>query len=207
MNQLKGEAQGSTEDTALKLVYQERKLGKLSDKVGNLKGSLAATNSTIGMMSQDLANKNGQILDSETKIRFQNAINRVRTSFSENEASVYQQGEKLIIRIKDISFKSGSATIPTNSMALLSKINSIVTDLNPREVMIEGHTDATGPRDNNMMLSNKRAKAVKEYLTSLDASYRIDSRGFGESKPIANNQTKQGRFLNRRVDIVVDANQ
>ncbi|MDA9189674.1 OmpA family protein [bacterium] len=207
MNQLNGEAKGSSESIALKLVYQGRKLGRLSDKVGSLQGSLVTRNSKIGLMSQELADKKSQILSSKNKIRFQNAMNQVRTSFSENEASVYQQGEKLIIRLKEISFKPGSATIPTNSMTLLSKVNSIVAELNPREVMIEGHTDSTGPQDSNMLLSNKRAKAVKQYFSSLDASYRIDARGFGESKPIANNQTKQGRFLNRRVDIVVKADQ
>jgi len=207
MNKLKGEAKGSSEDTALKLVYQERKLGKLSDKVGNLQSSLASTSSRMGIMSQSLADKDEKILSSKNKIQLQKEMDQIRTSFSENEADVYQQGEKLIIRIKEISFKPGAAEIPSNAMALLSKINTIVSELNPKEVIIEGHTDSTGPEDYNMMLSDKRAKAVKQYFSSLDAKYRMDARGFGDSKPIANNQTKEGRSLNRRVDIVIEVEQ
>jgi OOP family OmpA-OmpF porin len=205
ISKLIGEAKGSSEATALKLVYQDRKLGKLSKKVGRLKGSLQNSNYRIGLINNSLDWKNDMLLNSRNKIRFQNAMDQVRKSFSENEASVYQQGDKLIIRIKEIGFKSGSAAIPTDAMDLLAKINWIIKELNPEEVMVEGHTDATGPRDKNMMLSSKRALAVKEYLSTLDVDYLIDSRGFGESKPIANNQSKNGRLLNRRVDIVVRA--
>jgi len=93
--------------------------------------------------------------------------------------------------------------VPSKSMMLLSKVNSIITKLNPTQVQIEGHTDSSGPEANNLLLSTNRAKAVKNYLRSLKAPYNLDARGFGESKPIANNQTKSGRALNRRVDIVV----
>ena len=88
-------------------------------------------------------------------------------------------------------------------MSLLSKVNSIITGLHPKEVVIQGHTDSTGYASRNMMLSNKRAQSVKKYLSSLDAKYLTDARGYGESMPIANNQTQMGSILNRRVDIVI----
>ncbi len=207
MLKLTKEAKGSTESTALSLVYQERQLGKLSDEVNVLQSSLSETSAEVDEMSDELADKEGQLANTQSKLRFQELMNEVRKSFNEEEANVYQQGDNLIIRLKKIAFKSGSATIPANSMSLLSKVNSVIIKLKPEEIEIEGHTDSAGPESINMMLSNKRAEAVKKYLSSLNAPYKVDARGYGESKPIANNQTKIGRALNRRVDIIVKANQ
>lgn len=92
-------------------------------------------------------------------------------------------------------------------MSLLSKVNSIITGLHLKEVVIQGYTDSTGYASRNMMFSNKLAQSVKKYLSSLDAKYLMDARGYGESIPIANNQTQMGRILNRRVDIVIKGDQ
>jgi OOP family OmpA-OmpF porin len=203
MNKLTNDAKGSSEKTALKLVYQERKLGRLSDNITFLQSSLSRSSDQIGVMNEDIKEKDNQIASSKSKLNLQIAIDKVRNSFNEDEANVYQQGNNLIIRLRKINFASGSANIPVNSMSLLSKVNSIITGLHPKEVVIQGHTDSTGYASRNMMLSNKRAQSVKKYLSSLDAKYLMDARGYGESMPIANNQTQMGRILNRRVDIVV----
>lgn len=205
MMKLQGEAKGSSENVALKLVNQERKLGKLSDKVQILKGSLGESQVALGAASQSILSKNAEIMSAKSRIKFQRAMNQVRKSFNEDEASVYQQGKELIIRLKKINFVSGRATIPTDAMTLLSKVSAIVTEVEPREIVIQGHTDSMGKESYNMALSGKRADAVKTYFSSLNVGYVVAARGFGESKPIANNQTKNGRSLNRRVDIVVKA--
>ena len=70
---------------------------------------------------------------------------------------------------------------------------------------IEGNTDSYGNDKKNMALSQKRVAAENQYIlanTSLDAS-RIESVGYGESKPIASNETKEGRAKNRRIDVVI----
>jgi outer membrane protein OmpA-like peptidoglycan-associated protein len=203
MKMLKGEAKGSSEAVALKLVYQERKLGKLSSKVETLEGSLGESQTALGAASKDLLDKNAKIMSAESKVRLQNAMNEVRESFNEDEAAVYQQGMKLIIRLKKINFASGDSKIPNGSMDLLSKVSKIVTDVKPEEVVVEGHSDSMGKDDYNLTLSDKRAAAVKEYFASKDVKYKINARGYGEAKPIANNETSGGRALNRRVDIVV----
>jgi OOP family OmpA-OmpF porin len=171
--------------------------------VNDLEGTLTAKNSKMGDMSRELESDKKQILSDGNRIRFQNAMEKVGQSFSEDEASVYQQGEQLIIRLKKISFESGSARIPERSISLLSKVNSIVEELNPTEVVVEGHTDSTGKRKSNLALSKNRALAVKKYLASLSPKYLVGAHGFGESKPIANNETRDGRSLNRRVDLVI----
>jgi outer membrane protein OmpA-like peptidoglycan-associated protein len=73
------------------------------------------------------------------------------------------------------------------------------------KISIEGYTDSFGGDAQNLILSQKRADAVTEYLlanTSLDKAM-IDSKGFGETNPIANNETKEGRAKNRRIDLII----
>ena len=73
----------------------------------------------------------------------------------------------------------------------------------PKPVVV-GHTDSTGSAAYNQQLSEKRAEAVKSYLTDKDVqSDRITTQGAGESQPIANNKTKEGRAQNRRVEIEI----
>lgn len=72
------------------------------------------------------------------------------------------------------------------------------------KLLIEGHTDNTGSAEINQSLSEKRAEAVKAYLVStfgIDAS-RLEAKGFGASKPVASNDTPEGRQQNRRVELV-----
>ena len=73
------------------------------------------------------------------------------------------------------------------------------------EMVIEGHTDAQGDENMNQSLSDKRAEAVRVYLLAnmgIDAE-RLVARGYGESRPIANNESEAGRAKNRRIDVVV----
>jgi outer membrane protein OmpA-like peptidoglycan-associated protein len=69
------------------------------------------------------------------------------------------------------------------------------------KVEIDGHTDSTGTAAYNMMLSEKRAKAVKEFMVTrgIDPK-RLTTKGFGITKPAASNDTKEGRAKNRRVE-------
>ncbi len=205
MNKLMGEAEGSPEKVALTLVYQERKLGKLSETVGNLQGNLAKTQSDLEATSKDLAEQRTEALSAQAQVRYQKAMDAVRKNFDDNEAEVYQQGDRLILRLKKLNFKTGSATIPTGSMDLLSKVEGIIKDIQPEKVQIQGHTDSTGSEKVNEKLSDARAKAVAKYLSSKGSDYDINSKGYGASQPLANNDTAKGRTLNRRVDIVIDA--
>lgn len=183
MDKLTGPAKGSSEEVALTLVKQ-------SDVINAQGGMIAAQGAVIA--------------NAASKINFQEAMNRVKDNFSEDEATVYQQGDKLIIRLRDMNFKTGSSTVPTNSYTLLNKIENIVKDLDPTKVEVIGHTDSRGSDSLNQKLSTKRAQAVAEYFSTQGANYAIETKGYGESKPIANNSTAKGRSLNRRVDLVID---
>ena len=206
------DAPGTPEDIASKIVEQNRKLEALSKNVGNLEQNLKTTQSTLmeteGSLKQKetaLKQQDEELDKSSRQVRFQRAMDQAVQEFPDEEASVYQQGSKLIFRLKKIKFASGSATIPAASKPMLSKINDMIKFVNAELVVVEGHTDSIGTATLNKTLSTKRAISVANYLAALAGGYKIGYVGYGESRPIASNETKEGRAINRRVDLVVTA--
>lgn len=215
--QLTGVAKGSSEAVALKLVHQERKLGKLSDRVGVLNKQLIRSNSKLNQTKKNLEyNKNkfgkitqnyklqkSEMLSSSARVKFQNALDNVRENFSPKDVSVYHQGNKLIFRLGQIGFKRGSDVIPTKSMNMLFKLTDIIEEIDPDQVHIQGHTDSTGNKKTNLELSAKRARSIARYFVLSGLQVPMDSHGYGETRPIDSNKTYQGRANNRRIDIIV----
>lgn len=106
-----------------------------------------------------------------------------------------------------IQFAAGSDAIAAASHPMLDEVKEI---LNKRKdfttVRIEGHTDNTGDAGENLELSKKRALAVAKYLVSAGVDgKRLLAVGFGDSKPVASNDTPEGQAQNRRITIVVAA--
>jgi outer membrane protein OmpA-like peptidoglycan-associated protein len=205
-------ARGTPENIALKIVNQNRALGVLSKNVGLLEESLKTTQSNLATTQSSLMETEGtlktqqqELEKSSTQIKFQQAMEQAGEYFSEEEASVYQQGNKLIFRLKKINFASGTSTIPNTSKPLLSKVNEIIKPLGAEMVVVQGHTDSVGATELNKSLSKKRASSVATYLASFAGGYKIGYIGYGEDRPIASNETKEGRAINRRVDLVVTA--
>jgi outer membrane protein OmpA-like peptidoglycan-associated protein len=123
---------------------------------------------------------------------------------SKDEAEVFREGNALVIRLKTMDFKPGTSTLATTNYDILNRVNNIITELAPAAVLVEGHTDSTGSEKLNQRLSEERASTVKNYLTSTTATesqVKVETIGFGASRPIAPNNTKDGRATNRRVDI------
>ena len=198
-------AKGTPENIALKIVNQNRALGILSKNVGALEKNLQTANSSLTQTEGALKRQNEKLEKSSTQVRFQEAMEEAGKHFSEDEASVYQQGNKLIFRLKKINFSSGVSTVPNASKPLLTKVNDIITALEAELVAVQGHTDSVGAADLNSKLSTKRANSVAIYLSSLAGGYKIGYIGYGESRPIASNETKEGRAINRRVDLEITA--
>lgn len=103
-----------------------------------------------------------------------------------------------------ILFETASAEIQGESTPTLKEIGDMLTAHPDLKLMIEGHTDNVGAAATNQTLSEQRALAVKQYLVAnygIDAS-RLDTRGYGSSKPVSPNDTPEGRQNNRRVELV-----
>ena len=89
----------------------------------------------------------------------------------------------------------------------LNKLVMLLTDNPNLRIQIDGHTDNVGQANDNLLLSNNRAKAVVTYLSGKGINtQRLSYKGFGAGKPVADNTTGQGRTLNRRTELSVISN-
>lgn len=141
----------------------------------------------------------------EAERRFNQLYNEVQTFFQPDEAEVYKQGSQLVIRLRAIQFPVGKAIIMPENYALLSKVQKAIRTFRDPEVLIEGHTDSTGSSALNETLSQQRAEAVREYLVANQTLpvEKISSIGYGSVRPLASNETAEGRAINRRIDVIV----
>ena len=103
---------------------------------------------------------------------------------------------------RNIQFEFNSSVLKTASYSVLDQIASEMKKYNTVRFNINGHASQEGTEQRNMTLSNDRANSVKAYLINAGVEGdNLNSVGFGESKPVATNQTEEGRVLNRRVEI------
>lgn len=111
----------------------------------------------------------------------------------------------IVLTLKGVYFEFGKATLRTESYLALMEAAQIMKDNPDIQVEIHGHTDNIGSDRSNQVLSEKRAYAVMNFLVQYGGigPNRLTARGFGESRPIASNDTEEGRQLNRRVEFVI----
>ncbi|MES2150211.1 MAG: OmpA family protein [Pseudomonadota bacterium] len=110
----------------------------------------------------------------------------------------------MIITIGDVLFDTDQARLKPDGMATLRKLADVLTQNPERTVLVEGFTDSTGSHAHNQELSERRANAVRSALTAMGvAPQRVAMRGYGESYPVAANDSGANRQLNRRVEIVL----
>lgn len=123
-------------------------------------------------------------------------------------ARVERVGEGIKITFDSgILFDVNSSSLRLEARANLSKLAGILNKYEDTEVLVEGHTDATGSNDHNLDLSMRRAQSVSNYMSTLAvAANRFRIMGYGEDQPIAPNDTVEGRQTNRRVEIAIFAN-
>lgn len=145
-------------------------------------------------------------LELEAKKKREAKIAKVREMFSSAEASVLLDGNRLIIRLLGLSFPVGKSVIQPEYFSLLAKVERAMREYPDSRVIIEGHTDHVGEERFNERLSSWRADAVRSYLLANAAAPadKLEAIGYGEARPVANNETAEGRRMNRRIDVVID---
>jgi outer membrane protein OmpA-like peptidoglycan-associated protein len=125
------------------------------------------------------------------------------------DAKVERVGEGIKITFESgILFKTDSSTLQPKAKENVEKLSETLKKNPDTNILIEGHTDSDGSEEYNMKLSERRAQAVKDYLKSLGvSSSRLTTKGYGETQPVADNSTAEGKQANRRVEIAVMANE
>lgn len=126
--------------------------------------------------------------------------------FTISEADVFKDGNNVVIRLASLVFNAGKSIIDPQYFALLSKVQKAIEKFDKCTVSVEGHTDAQGSDEKNLELSQERAEAVRQYLlANIDMNTtKLLAIGYGETKPVANNESEDGRRKNRRIDIIIN---
>ncbi len=144
----------------------------------------------------------------EAQARVKQQFEQVEKMFSSAEARVFREGNSIILRLVGLNFDSGASQLRPENFDLLAKVEKAI-DVFPRsELTIEGHTDSHGGDDLNQKLSQERAESVQQYMINAMRipTYRLIATGYGETRPVASNETEAGRARNRRIDIVIKPN-
>ena len=110
----------------------------------------------------------------------------------------------LELAVKNIQFNSGSDVLRTGAYSSLNQVAELMKEDDTFRLKLSGYTDNTGRAETNLALSDKRAKAVKAYLEGQGvAASRLTAMGYGIANPVADNNTREGRAANRRVELEI----
>jgi outer membrane protein OmpA-like peptidoglycan-associated protein len=195
---------------------------ELVDDKASLALSKVSIAESVGRTQQataqrDAALKELNITRDQMLSKTQEELNREREARNAAESQLAQSRKDLeqYAKVQDVArgtvitlsggvlFESGKAELLPGAQDQLSRVATFLKS-SPRPVMIEGYTDSRGSARNNQALSERRARAVSDYLTSQGVpADRITAVGKGASSPIASNSTADGRSQNRRVEIVL----
>ena len=172
-------------------------------RVADLEEEIRDLDERLGGVSQERVAL-VQRLEAEARVREQ--FDTVNAMFTREEARVLREGDDVVIRLVALNFASGESRVQAEFRGLLEKIARAGAVYPRSQIVVEGHTDSYGGDVSNLSLSRRRAEAVSEYLSSElgVAGFRISAVGYGETRPIANNETAQGRARNRRIDVRIE---
>ena len=133
------------------------------------------------------------------------AAAQAQERFTDGEAIVVRDADRLTLRLIGLTFQAGRTEIPRGARGLLVSLGEFLALYPQTRVALEGHTDATGSEEKNIELSRSRAAAVMQFLADQSGieTERMTSSGLGSAQPIATNNTRRGREQNRRIDVVL----
>ena len=184
----------------------KQELADRDDQLAALNTQLKKVESRLGGVSEERVALQRRV-DAQERLR--SSVAALEASFSADEARVVRQGDDVVLSLLGIKFPSGRSTIDASSAALMKKVQQGLALFPGASVSVEGHTDANGSDSTNLILSQDRADAVRQYLVSNFAfdPEKVSSVGYGEARPVATNETAAGRTRNRRIDLVIHPEQ
>ena len=120
------------------------------------------------------------------------------------ELNAKQTDRGIVLTLGDVLFEFDKAALMSGGFRAVNKLATFLKEYGNRNVLIEGHTDSIGTPEYNIDLSRRRAEAVRSALIEKEiARYRIITKGYGKSYPVASNETEAGRQQNRRVEVII----
>jgi outer membrane protein OmpA-like peptidoglycan-associated protein len=131
---------------------------------------------------------------------------KLREQLKGTGVSVTRVGENIVLNMPgNITFRTGSADLNSDFLRVLDSVGLVLKEYNKTLVVIAGHTDNVGSDQTNQTLSQQRAESVGKYLAGRNVvSERMVITGYGESRPVASNDSVAGRSQNRRVELTLE---
>jgi len=192
----------------------------LRNRIAELEASHRSMEESLSEAQTSLADAQNRILELErrmgaaenernatrSQLQLSDQLSRAVNHFAPGEATVQQNDRgQIVICLLALRFASGATKLDKPASKLLDKAAAAITEFPGAKIAVEGHTDAEGGASANQQVSSGRATAVRNYLsTALKIPKdQIAATGFGESRPIADNNTREGKAMNRRIEIVL----
>jgi outer membrane protein OmpA-like peptidoglycan-associated protein len=192
----------ATDAVAATVAQQAQALQQRDEQVNALETEMRELDKRLAGASVEAQSLSERL---EARERSRQQLEQLERIFPADEAVVLRQGADIIVRVQGIAFAPGSArlTVPTNPV--LEKLRQVVAVYPRAMYAVEGHTDSTGDSAANQRLSQSRAEAVRKYMIEQlqVPAGRVTAIGYGDSRPIAKNESETGRRQNRRIDLVI----
>ncbi len=168
-----------------------------------------------GKVYSEISDKNGKFQiklpnGSEYQIKIKSfdqemnytAVNIVKADYDMNfDINISYELPKTIT-LKDVHFDTNKATLKASSFKSLNELAEFMLLKKSLKIELAGHTDSDGDAEKNMILSQKRAETVRNYLIRKGVpANRLTAKGYGETQPVADNSTEEGKRLNRRTEV------
>lgn len=206
-DQLRTSAQKQAASTELTLREKQEALKRANAELADKGSKLTAQEAELKRRAAELESKNTE-LEKEKAARLEAEKRAAEALASLKEIAKIKEDRRGMVITLDgsVLFTTGKATLLPLARTKLSQVATVLKQQEDnKRITVEGHTDSVGSDQNNQRLSQDRAESVREYLVSqgIDAK-KISAVGKGESQPITENTTPEGRANNRRVEIVIN---
>jgi OOP family OmpA-OmpF porin len=181
----------------------DRKVSDLLVDKNNLAQQFATSRTQLAELSQAHQETSSELA---TRLKLEEQFKKAKSILNPSEGEIlFDASNDIVLRLSGLSFDVGKSEIKDDHIPVLEKVKKVIELFPDAQLVVEGHTDASGDPSANLHLSEKRAFAVMQYLRQslLIPSDKIRSIGYGSDKPIASNETADGRAKNRRIDILV----
>jgi len=203
-----GEAEASAAAAAAALVQANRAIDEVQRSRTEAEAAVLAAQGELSRIESERVALAASVLaleeqsaalereKAELSTRLQGALSQV--------ADTQQSARGMIVSLPDILFDLNEATLKNEAKIVIAKLAGILLILPELNLRVEGHTDSTGSAGYNQTLSERRASSVRDFLAQQGiGGQRMVSVGYGLTRPVADNSTREGRAANRRVEIVI----
>lgn len=190
----------------------ESSLATANEENEDLKGKISTLEGNLNMKSEEIVSLSEQIKENNGKIaNLQNAIKDAFSSFDSNDINVEEKNGKLYITMANkVLFEAGRDRLKSESKDVLATLAGVLKDNSDLSILVEGHTDNDPVvihrarfKDNWSLSVARSINVVRELVTNGVAEGRLTASGKGETQPVADNMSDEGKEKNRRTEFVI----